>query len=102
MANTAEDVMNIAQDEIGYSRWDDPQEGTKYGRWYADHTGEPYYGTSGVPYCAMFVSWCFYQAGAQAAGIPGAYCPWIVNAGEEAGKTISTEDADYGDIVLFD
>ena len=56
MANTAEDVMNIAQDEIGYSRWDDPQEGTKYGRWYADYTDEPYYGTSGVPYCAMFVS----------------------------------------------
>jgi peptidoglycan hydrolase-like protein with peptidoglycan-binding domain len=102
MANTAADVMSIAKGEIGYSRWNDPQNGTKYGRWYAEYTGEPYYGTNGVPYCAMFVSWCFNQAGAKAAGIPGAYCPWIVTAGKKAGKTVSKRNAKYGDIVLFD
>ena len=102
MSNTAADVMKIAKGEIGYSRYNDNKKGTKYGRWYAKYTGEPYYGENGVPYCAMFVSWCFNQAGAKAAGIPGAYCPWIVNAGKKAGKTVAKKNAKYGDIVLFD
>ena len=102
MANTASSVMTIAAKELGYSRWNDPQKGTKYGRWYAKYTGNSYYGESGVPFCAMFVSWVFNQAGAKAAGIPGAYCPYIVNAGRKAGATIATKNAKYGDIVLFD
>ena len=32
---TASEVLRIAAGEIGYSRWTDPQPGTKYGRWYA-------------------------------------------------------------------
>ena len=57
MANSAADVIRIAAAEVGYSRWSDPEQGTKYGRWYAEKTGSGYYGTNGVPYCAMFVSW---------------------------------------------
>ena len=77
MANSAADVIRIAAAEVGYSRWSDPEQGTKYGRWYAEKTGSGYYGTNGVPYCAMFVSWVMAQAGARCEGIPGAYCPWI-------------------------
>ena len=29
MANNANDVLKIARGEIGYSRWTDPQPGTK-------------------------------------------------------------------------
>ncbi len=99
---TVSDVLRIARGEIGYSRWDDPEEGTKYGRWYADLVGEPYYGASGVPYCAMFTSWVLDQAGVGCAGIPGAYCPWIVNAGRSEGRTVETYNAQPGDVVLFD
>lgn len=99
---TAEDVLNVARGEIGYSRWDDPEEGTKYGRWFAAETGDPYYGESGVPYCAMFASWCFAQAGASFPAFPSAYCPDIVNAAYEAGRTPYNEDARPGDLVLFD
>ena len=60
MAN-AEDILNVARRELGYSRWDDPLPGTKYGRWYAVDHGE-YYGHSGVAFCAMFVSWVLNQA----------------------------------------
>lgn len=102
MANSAADVIRIAAAEVGYSRWSDPEAGTKYGRWYAEQTGSSYYGTSGVPYCAMFVSWVMARAGARCEGIPGAYCPWIVNAGRKAGKLVSAANAKAGDVVLFD
>lgn len=102
MSNTAADVMRIAIGELGYSRWNDPQTGTKYGRWYAAYTGNSWYGDNGVPYCAMFVSWCMNQAGATAPGIPGAYCPWILDAGKASGKMVPVSQAKYGDLVLFD
>ena len=102
MANSADSVISVAAAEVGYSRWSDPEQGTKYGRWYAEQTGSSYYGTSGVPYCAMFVSWVMAQGGAKCEGIPGAYCPWILTAGRKAGKLVSTASARKGDVVLFD
>ena len=99
---TISDVLYCARDWIGYSRWTDPEEGTVFGRWFAEKTGEPYFGVSGVPYCAMFASYCLDWAGVPCAGMPSAYCPDIVSAGEDAGATVSCEDAKAGDIVLFD
>lgn len=99
---TISDVLYCARDWIGYSRWTDPEEGTVFGRWFAEKTGESYFGASGVPYCAMFASYCLDWAGVPCAGMPSAYCPDIVSAGEDAGATVSCEDAEPGDIVLFD
>lgn len=101
MANTANDVLNVARTEIGYSRWSDPAKGTKYGRWYAQSHGS-YFGENGVPYCAMFASWVFDKAGAKAVGLPGAYCPTMLAAAKAAGKTVSKTSAKPGDIVYFD
>lgn len=98
----AQSLLDVARAEIGYCRWDDPQEGTKYGRWYADMVGDPYYGYSGVAYCAMFASWCLCQVGATAPGFIGAYCPWIVTAIRNAGRAVSAANAQPGDVVLFD
>lgn len=102
MANTANDVLAKARADIGYCRWDDPQAGTKYGRWYADLVNASYYGTSGVPFCAMAVSYWFAQAGATCAGIPEAYCPYILNKARSAGAILSDKTkAQPGDVVLF-
>lgn len=38
---TAKQVLAREAAEIGYSRWDDPEQGTKYGRWMAKLTGSP-------------------------------------------------------------
>lgn len=100
MAN-AEDVLNVARRELGYSRWDDPLPGTKYGRWYAIDHGE-YYGHSGVAFCAMFVSWVLNQAAVPCIGIPGAYCPYIVRDLRRAGAALGAHDGRPGDIILFD
>jgi hypothetical protein len=101
MANNANDVLSVARGEIGYSRYTDPAAGTKYGRWFAQQTGQAWYGATGVPYCAMFVSWCLAQAGARCAGFPGAYCPSILNAARAAGRVVSSRNAQPGDVVLF-
>ena len=99
---TANDVLYCAQQWIGYSRWTDPEEGTVFGRWYAEKTGDSYYGASGVPYCAMFASYCLDWAGVSAPGMPGAYVPWILDAGYENGTMVYNEDAQPGDLVMFD
>lgn len=102
MSNTASSVLSIARQEIGYSRWTDPEQGTKYGRWYAQDHGS-YYGENGVPYCAMFVSWVFAQASAACVGLPSAYCPYILNDARNAGTVLSNkQNAQPGDVVLFD
>lgn len=98
---TASDVLRIAAGEIGYTRWDDPQAGTKYGRWYAKTHGS-YYGTSGVPYCAMFVSWVFAQAGQSLPGLPTASCSVIVANNRGTSRSKTTSQAKPGDVVLFD
>ncbi len=99
--SSAQDLIAVAAAEIGYSRWSDPEAGTKYGRWYesnVDRDNTNYnYGASGVPYCAMFISWCLWTAGIVCAGFPSAYCPAIHNH-----QTLKAGQMIAGDIVLFD
>lgn len=103
MSSTASSVLAAARKDIGYWRHDDPKNGTKFGRWYADLVGSSYYGTNGVPYCAMAVSYWFAQAGAKCAGLPEAYCPYILNEAKKAGALLSDKTkAKPGDVVLFD
>jgi hypothetical protein len=99
---TVDDVLRIARGEIGYWRYSDPEPGTKYGRWYARLTGSGYFAESGVPYCAMFVSWVMASAGVPCAGLPGSYCPSIEAAARRAGATVGARQARPGDLVLFD
>lgn len=100
---TASRVLSIAAGEIGYSRWSDPNPGTKYGRWYAEITKSPYFGQSGVPYCAMFVAWVLNQAGQSCPGMPTAAVLTEYNAAKKAGILRSNKkDAQPGDLVIFD
>lgn len=102
---TPDDVIRIAAGEVGYSRWDDPETGTKYGRWYeaeVDGPGGYDYGSNGTAYCAMFVSWVFHQARVACAGLPGAYCPAMLEEARRAGATVAKSDARPGDVVYFD
>lgn len=94
---TASDVLRIARAEVGYCRYDDPERGTKYGRWYAELVGDKAFGANGVAYCAMFASWVLAKAGVECAGMPGAYCPSIHHS-----QTLAASHLKPGDLVLFD
>ena len=98
---TTATILNIAAREIGYSRWNDPKPGTKYGRDYAARHGKDY-GTSGVPYCAMFITWVFRQCGALPPGGDFAYCPTGIKAMKKLGLEVNKHHAQPGDIVFFD
>lgn len=97
---TASDVLNIARGELGYDRYTDPEQGTKYGRWYASKTGASYFGQTGVPYCAMFASWCLDQAGVTCEGMPNASTTAIRN-GSGGAKRGNVRDAQPGDVLLI-
>lgn len=100
---TAQQLLAIEASQIGYSRWNDPQAGTKYGRWYAEKTGCSWFGTNGVAFCAMGQSWSFAQAGMNATnvGLPTAGCGDVRNAARKNGKTVDKRSAKPGDLVLF-
>ena len=103
MSMTASKVLAWAASQIGYTRWDDPEEGSLYGRWYAKKHGA-YYGTSGVPFCAMFASWCLTDDDG-ASVIPGgdfAYVPYGINAARSAGQLVAPSNAAPGDLICFD
>lgn len=99
---SADTLLSVARGQIGYSRWDDGETGTKYGRWYAEKYGPAWLGNNGVPYCAMFVSWVFDRAGVNVKWLPDTYCPNIHDRIESADDDYGSKNAKPGDVVLFD
>lgn len=88
-------VLDIAKAEIGTCEM--PTNRTKYGKWY---------GMNGQPWCAMFVSWCFYQAGlaklVAASSAKGfASCDAGLKWFAKKNKIVPVGKAKPGDIVFF-
>lgn len=72
----------------------------KYGKWY---------GQNGVPWCAIFVSWCFDQARPWFSWswvrFKYAYCPFVVadaRAGRNGLSIVHWQDVRPGDLALYD
>lgn len=88
-------ISDIARQEIGTQ--EKPVNKTKYGKWY---------GLDGNPWCAMFVSWVFAQAGLSkkiAAQSPKGFasCDAGLKWFARKGKLIPVGQAQEGDIVFF-
>ena len=88
--------IDVAKAEIGYTE-EGGSNDTKYGKWY---------GLNNNPWCAMFVSWCFDQAG-QAKKIAAqnakgfASCAAGLKWFTSKNKLIPVGKAQAGDIVFF-
>jgi peptidoglycan hydrolase-like protein with peptidoglycan-binding domain len=91
---TSSQVLQIAAREIGYKESPPGSNGNKFGSWY---------GMDYQPWCAMFVSYCFYNAGLP---LPittkkgFAYCPYGVKWFKNKGKLSKTPEV--GDVVFYD
>lgn len=96
---TRADIIRVAKSQVGYSRWNDPEAGTKYGRWYANAVGNNVFAGSGVPYCDMFVSWVLSSVGI---AWRSAYVPGRENEARQRGVLINKWDVRPGDLVTFD
>lgn len=101
---TPSDLLAYAAKDIGYSRWDDPKNGTKFGRWYADLVGNQAYAANGVAFCAMAASYWYAGVSQSCPGLPEAYVPYIyTKAKKVVGVVLSNKkNAKPGDLVLFD
>lgn len=89
-------VIEVAEKEIGYTEIGNTNK-TKYGKWF---------GLDGTPWCGIFVSWVYAQAGEQlpkigfTKGFAG--CQTAIEYFTKKGKIIERTEAKEGDIVFFD
>ena len=88
-------ICEIALQELGTE--EKPTNKTKYGKWY---------GLNGQPWCAIFVSWVFHQAGLgkkiNASGKKGfASCAAGLAWFAKKNKLVPVGQAQEGDIVFF-
>ena len=88
------------QADIGVTEVPPDSNQTKYGKWY---------GENGVPWCAIFVSWCFEEAKPfflfRWVRFKYAYCPFVVGdarAGRNGLRVVSWSDVRPGDLALYD
>ena len=92
-----EKVAKIAMQEAALKVKEVPVNKTKYGHWY---------GLDGQPWCAMFVSWVFNQAGLvnlinqSPKGYAG--CESFEAWAKKNKMTVPVKDVQTGDILLFD
>lgn len=100
MAGTVNDVLSWAARQVGYDRYSDPQQGTIYGRWYAQLTGNSDFAQNGVPYCAMFVSMGLYTNDVSCPHFPSAVA--FDRSDNLGGRGVSKWDLRPGDVVAFD
>lgn len=96
---TAQEFINACAAEVGYSRWTDKEEGTKYGRDYATRHGASF-GQSGVPFCDMGMTYCLREVGVT--DFDSAYVPARVEIARQRGWLIEPGAARPGDMVTFD
>lgn len=106
---SADNVLAIARREIGYTARSDPQRGSKYGRWATQVTGQQWFSAAArqVPWCNLFVSYCFAHAGqSEAIGMSRssvfAYTVAHLSWFRSRGLIIPVGQAQPGDVVFFD
>ena len=98
----ASDVIGAAYGELGYYAPDDPERGSKYGRWLAELTGEDWLAGPSweIFWCCMFASWCLDKGGVQMDGFPTQNTDLALNGGAKK-YAVPIESVRYGDIVIF-
>lgn len=90
---TAKQILEIAKKEIGVKESPAGSNRQKYGK---------AYGWDGVPWCAIFVWWCFRQADATALlPVKTASCWQLMNEGKKRGLWV-TSGYRPGDILIYD
>lgn len=100
---SVEDVMRVAYGELGYYAPDDPERGSKYGRWMAQYTGEDWMAgpSTSIWWCCMYVSWVLYHAGVRCAGFPSQNTDVALNGGARA-HLVDKSQIRRGDVLIFD
>jgi len=97
-----DDVLWWASSQIGYCGDDDPEPGSKYGRWMARLTGEDWLAgpSRDIWWCCIFVSWCLYKSGVNCNGFPS-YNTDLALAYAGDALIDNIYEARPGDVIFF-
>lgn len=100
---TADDIIRIAEKELGYYAPNDPERGSKYGRWMAKITGEDWMAGPSVEiwWCCMYVSWVLDQGKVKVPGFPSQNTDLALNGGAK-NLLVDRTAIKRGDILIFD
>lgn len=100
---TADDVIRAAESQLGYYAPNDPEPGSKYGRWLAKKWGESWLAgpSSSIWWCCCFVSWCLDQAGQYCPGFPTYNTDLALKNGARQ-LCVDRSSIRRGDILIFD
>lgn len=93
-ASFRKDAVKLAKSKVGTI--ETPVNIQEFGKWY---------GMNGVPWCAIFVSWCFANSGSKSFSRRSrwAYVPYVLNDAHAARNGLTITRAPVaGDLVLFD
>lgn len=96
-----DEVLSHAAYRIGYYAPDDPEPGSEAGRWLAKKMGQPWLAgpSEDIWWCMAFVSMCFDMSG-EIDAIGG--FSYNTDVTKNRMEKVSIEDAQRGDVVLFD
>lgn len=99
---TADDVIRIAEGELSYAAYNDPERGSKYGRWLANLWNEDWLAgpSSEIWWCCLFVSWCLDRAGQKCAGFPTYNTDLALNGGAR-NLLVDRSAIRRGDIIIY-
>lgn len=95
-------ILRRAAGEIGYSRWTDPNRGTKYARetqpalWPRD----TWLLANGISFCDIFITWVFWKEGLL--GILPAGASYNTDYRASKGGRVKKSQARPGDVLVFD
>lgn len=98
----ASDVIDAAYGELGYCASNDPNPGSKYGRWMADIFNESWLAgpSKEIWWCCMFVSWCLDKGGVKMDGFPTYNTDVALKNGAKR-YAVDKKSVKYGDIIIF-
>lgn len=100
---SVEDVMREAYADLGYYAPDDPERGSKAGRYMAELTGEEWMAGPSweIWWCCMWVSMVLDKAGVRCAGFPSQNTDVALNNGARA-HLVDKSQIRRGDVLIFD
>lgn len=99
---TADDVIRVAEGELGYAAYNDPEPGSKYGRWLASLWNESWLSgpSSEIWWCCLFVSYCLDKAGQKCAGFPTFNTDLALKGGAR-NLLVNRNEIRRGDIIIY-
>ncbi len=101
---SAQDALRAAAAEIGYYAPNDPEPGSKYGRWAAQQLNQAWLRgpSTSIWWCMLFASWAVYTTGGTLPGGISFNTNTTLAAARRAGATVPVSAARPGDLVIFD